>query len=71
MAVGFGLLRLSPDVFWAMTPVEFAHAAGVLAPGRRAPPNRAELASLMSAFPDTPAGSAQGTTMEDRQWQKT
>jgi uncharacterized phage protein (TIGR02216 family) len=52
MAVGFGLLRLSPKDFWAMTPREFAHAARFLSPGRSAPPDRAALAELMRRFPD-------------------
>nr|WP_269142542.1 rcc01693 family protein [Mesorhizobium composti] len=52
MAVGFGLLRLSPEVFWAMTPVEFGHAVRVRSPGRGPVPLRADLVALMRAFPD-------------------
>jgi uncharacterized phage protein (TIGR02216 family) len=52
MAVGFGLLRLSPKTFWAMTPIEFERAARPFR-GRVAAPARAELAALMRAFPDT------------------
>jgi uncharacterized phage protein (TIGR02216 family) len=52
MAVGFGLLRLSPKAFWAMTPIEFERAMSVLRPGRASPPGRADLAALMRAFPD-------------------
>jgi uncharacterized phage protein (TIGR02216 family) len=52
MAVGFGLLRLSPKTFWAMTPIEFERAARPLRSGIAAPA-RADLAALMRAFPDT------------------
>lgn len=54
MAAAFGLLRLSPDAFWAMTPRELARAMSVL-PGRAggAPPERNDLAALMHEFPDT------------------
>ena len=52
MAMGFGLLRLSPENFWAMTPIEFERAARVLLPGRVTAPDRAELATLMRMFPD-------------------
>lgn len=51
MAVGFGLLRLSPGAFWAMTPIEFERAARPLS-RRVAAPARADLARLMRAFPD-------------------
>jgi len=53
-AIGFGLgvLRLSPDAFWRMTPRELAHAVrarkGALAP----PIARASLIDLMTRFPD-------------------
>ncbi|MBN9076938.1 MAG: hypothetical protein BGN87_20860 [Rhizobiales bacterium 65-79] len=50
MHVGLGLLRLSPHDFWAMTPREFAAAAGLSR--RAAPPTRADLAWLMREFPD-------------------
>lgn len=51
MAAGFGLLRLSPQAFWAMTPRELERAASVLFP--RAPaPRREQLHDLMRAFPD-------------------
>lgn len=50
MAVGFGLLRLSSDAFWKLTPRELASA---IAPARgRAAPSPAELAGLMRRFPD-------------------
>ncbi|TFF20857.1 phage tail assembly chaperone [Jiella endophytica] len=50
MAVGFGLLRLSSDAFWKLTPRELASA---IAPARgRAAPSPGELAGLMRRFPD-------------------
>lgn len=52
MAIGFGLLRLSPDAFWAMTPIEFERASSALRPARALPPERTDLAALMRAFPD-------------------
>ena len=52
MALGLGLLRLSPQAFWAMTPVEFERAMAALRPGRGLPPDRADLAALMRTFPD-------------------
>lgn len=52
MAIGFGLLRLAPETFWAMTPIEFGRAIGGLSPGRVSPPARRDLAALMRAFPD-------------------
>lgn len=53
-AIGFGLgvLRLSPQAFWAMTPRELAHAIAAVR-GRAAPPlARAELDDLMRRYPD-------------------
>lgn len=53
-AIGFGLgvLRLSPDAFWAMTPRELALAASAQRGG--APPvmRRTTLDALMRRFPD-------------------
>ena len=54
MAVGFGVLGLAPQVFWAMTPKELEAAlrgrfGGAGADG---PPGRADVASLMQRFPD-------------------
>src|SRR5262249_18557167 len=50
MAVGFGLLRLSPKTFWAMTPREMERAMSVYAPPRG--PDRAMLDAMMDEFPD-------------------
>jgi uncharacterized phage protein (TIGR02216 family) len=53
MALGLGLLRLSPKDFWQMTPRELERALSGLSPGKSPPPRRADLAALMRAFPDT------------------
>jgi uncharacterized phage protein (TIGR02216 family) len=52
MQFGFGVLHLSSDAFWRMTPRELAHA--VAASRGRAPPpiERADFDALMRAFPD-------------------
>lgn len=52
MSIGFGLLRLSPQVFWQITPREFERAASAMRPYRTEPPTRADLRRLMHAFPD-------------------
>jgi uncharacterized phage protein (TIGR02216 family) len=52
MAVGLGLLRLSPADFWAMTPREFERAWSVLRPQRGIAPTRGEFEALMNLFPD-------------------
>lgn len=48
MAFGLRVLRLPPDAFWSLTPLELAAAIG----SRAAPPKRRDLAVLMAAFPD-------------------
>ncbi|MEM1344691.1 MAG: rcc01693 family protein [Pseudomonadota bacterium] len=57
MRLGLGTLRLAPEHFWAMTPVELLCAlegAGVLAPeGARL--GRTRLDALMHRYPDAPA----------------
>ena len=54
MALGFGVLQLSPTTFWAMTPRELSAALGALAgPARIGLPSRSDLARLMQAYPDT------------------
>lgn len=52
-AIGFGLgvLRLSPDAFWKMTPRELAYAIQAVT-GRSAPLAREQLDQLMTRFPD-------------------
>lgn len=51
MRLGFGVLRLTSDAFWRMTPRELKHAAdGVFARGGAT--TREGLDALMRAFPD-------------------
>ena len=52
-AIGFGLgvLRLSPDAFWAMTPRELTLAIRAVT-GVAAPMQRSDLSDLMKRFPD-------------------
>jgi uncharacterized phage protein (TIGR02216 family) len=54
MAAGLGLLRLSPAVFWSMTPRELAAALrGLLGPAHLDPAlSRASLSALMRRYPD-------------------
>lgn len=58
MEIGLGMMRLSPETFWSMTPNEFlaAYDGWLEFEGlrHRAPtvPTRAELAELMARFPD-------------------
>ncbi len=51
MAIGLGLLRLSPRDFWAMTPRELAAAAALAGQASDAP-GRDDLAALAARFPD-------------------
>jgi uncharacterized phage protein (TIGR02216 family) len=52
MAFAYGVLRLTPDIFWAMTPREFdAAASPYLKLGQTT--ERGTLAALMREFPDT------------------
>jgi uncharacterized phage protein (TIGR02216 family) len=52
-AIGFGLgvLKLSPEQFWHMTPRELAYAIEAVT-GRAAPLGRDGLAALMKRYPD-------------------
>ncbi len=52
MQVGFGVLKLSPDAFWRMTPRELAAAMTALRGGTRETIDRARLDELMQRFPD-------------------
>ncbi|MEL6225777.1 MAG: rcc01693 family protein [Pseudomonadota bacterium] len=53
MHVGLGLLRLSPDAFWAMTPREFLAATGWHKHNRATGGlDRKALDRLMCVFPD-------------------
>ncbi len=51
MGFAFGVLKLSPDIFWAMTPREFDAAAKPYLPADNTTP-RGALIDLMQAFPD-------------------
>jgi uncharacterized phage protein (TIGR02216 family) len=54
MATGLGLLRLSPAVFWSMTPKELTAALnGLLGPPDMTPLfTRSDLSTLLQRFPD-------------------
>ena len=52
MRVGLGVLRLSPEAFWAMTPREFAAATSALGGGGPGPMTRVDLDALRARFPD-------------------
>jgi len=53
MAIGLGVLRLSPREFWAMTPVELARAISGLTGGAPTTPMTSDsLAALIARFPD-------------------
>ncbi|MEX0345042.1 MAG: rcc01693 family protein [Rhizobiaceae bacterium] len=54
LAVGLGLLRLSPSEFWSLTTREFAALAQGLNCGMTSPLERQEFQSLMREFPDEP-----------------
>jgi len=56
MAFGLGVLKLPPAAFWALTPRELdAALAGHYGRNRlRGAPNRADLQTLMAAYPDEP-----------------
>jgi uncharacterized phage protein (TIGR02216 family) len=55
--LGLGVLRLSPDAFWRMTPRELALALGAAFPAPPAPIRRSEFAALVRRFPDAPTAS--------------
>lgn len=52
MGFGLGLLRLSPEAFWRMTPRELAAAMGGVFGHPDAPLDRAGFAALRARFPD-------------------
>jgi len=51
MRAGLRGLKLTPDVFWALTPAELQVMLG--AEGAQAPMLRQGLEALMAAYPDT------------------
>jgi uncharacterized phage protein (TIGR02216 family) len=53
MQFGFGVLRLSPQVFWQMTPRELSQAVIAVRGAAMTPIDRGGLAQLMQRFPDT------------------
>ena len=52
MGFGFGVLRLSSDAFWRMTPRELAAAIAAVRGPIAEPLARADLDDLMHKFPD-------------------
>ena len=52
MQFGFGVLHLSPDAFWSMTPRELAHAIAGFRGRAPAPIERGDFDALMQRFPD-------------------
>ena len=50
MQAGIGGLRLTPNAFWALTPMELQVMLGLT--GSAAPMLRARLDDLLAAFPD-------------------
>jgi uncharacterized phage protein (TIGR02216 family) len=55
MGFGLGVLRLSPDAFWRMTPRELAAAIDATAP-RRPALGRGAFDALMRRYPDRHGG---------------
>ncbi|MFZ5733479.1 MAG: rcc01693 family protein [Pseudomonadota bacterium] len=53
MRFGFGILKLSPDAFWSMTPRELAHAIHAVRGHVPKPIARAAMNDLMTRYPDT------------------
>ena len=52
MRFGFGVLRLSSDAFWTLTPRELAAAMPRIQSINAGPPDRALFEALMVSFPD-------------------
>ena len=57
MQFGFGVLRLSPDAFWRMTPRELAQAVIAVRGVTPASLDRGGLDALMQQFPDRQQGA--------------
>jgi len=55
MQFGFGVLHLSPEAFWRMTPRELAHAITAVRGRAPVPIARADFDALMKKFPDSSA----------------
>ena len=58
MQFGFGVLHLSPEAFWKMTPRELAHAIIAVRGRAPVPIERGSFDALMKAFPDGRAPDA-------------
>jgi uncharacterized phage protein (TIGR02216 family) len=52
MQFGFGVLHLSPEAFWKMTPRELAQAIFAVRGRAPSPIERGDFDALMQAFPD-------------------
>jgi uncharacterized phage protein (TIGR02216 family) len=52
MQFGFGVLHLSPDAFWRMTPRELGHAISAVRGRAPMPIERGDFDALMKKFPD-------------------
>lgn len=66
IGIGLGVLKLSSDAFWRLTPREFALATGLLR-ACNAPLDRGAMAQLMQRFPDGATGpSTQRVPTPDR-----
>lgn len=66
MRLGLGALRLSPEVFWSMSPAELRLAlegAGLLTPETQLPMDHNTLATLMAQHPDHPTRSHKGKSV--------
>lgn len=62
MRAGLGQLRLMPDQFWALTPVELALMLGHF--GSEKPMNRNRLKDLLQSYPDGGSPRASGQRQE-------
>ncbi|CUH65418.1 hypothetical protein TL5118_01299 [Thalassovita autumnalis] len=62
MRAGLGQLRLMPDQFWALTPVELALMLGHF--GSEKPMNRNRLKDLLQSYPDRGSSRASGQRQE-------
>lgn len=60
MRAGLNGLRLSPEVFWRLTPLELMLMLG--RDGGDAPLGRVRLDELARAYPDTDGGTENGRT---------
>lgn len=64
MGLGLGVLRLSPQAFWSMTPRELAAALRACGLGQAAPLPRSALEGLMALFPDGEMDDRPGNSRE-------